>query len=361
MIDYYNNKYTDSDVTDFNEGSEIRNLLEAVACDIFHLEYNDQQMLRAGFLPTSYGSFLDLFGEELDAPRTLGVSAQGTVTFSISEALTYPITIPQYTRLVASSTGLFYQTYMTVEIPVGETSVDCPVFSEVPGAGTNTDAGTIDLFYDDATYSEVSVTNAEAITGGTDTESDEDYRARLMEIKSQDGFGSMEYYKRLGKVAGVHDIAIVDSASYTGKVLVNPYTKPLTNTILVEVTAQYTNEKNLVYNHSFEVAECAYTTVPLELTAVVSDEVEDSLFTDCLSCIFNGGETLIANTQINCKGASINESLTNYQILTILEQLPFVIQITNLTSDESTFTKLTPDTNKSLKLGVIQITQQISE
>ena len=37
MIDYYNSKYPDTQITDFNEGSEIRNLLESIAVDIYHL------------------------------------------------------------------------------------------------------------------------------------------------------------------------------------------------------------------------------------------------------------------------------------------------------------------------------------
>ena len=46
MIDFYNYKHPDTEITDFNEGSEIRNLLEAIATIIFHLEYNDQQILK---------------------------------------------------------------------------------------------------------------------------------------------------------------------------------------------------------------------------------------------------------------------------------------------------------------------------
>ena len=45
MIDYYNDKLMigETRVTDFNEGSEIRNLLEAVAVDVYNLmeELND--------------------------------------------------------------------------------------------------------------------------------------------------------------------------------------------------------------------------------------------------------------------------------------------------------------------------------
>ena len=363
MINYYNEKYPESQITDFNEGSEIRNLLEALAVDIFHLELNDQQILTASFLSTSYGTYLDLFGEELNTPRVQGRQAWGTCTFTIPQALTYPITIPAPTTLVAEDTGLFYNTSITVEIPIGETSVDCTCYSQVTGAGTNAEADTITLFQDPTLFPEVTVTNTEAFTGGTDIEPDNEYRERLLTVKGQDNFGSLEYYKRIGnRVKGVHDVALVTSSNgYTAKVLVNGYEKPLDEDILATVTEVYTLSKNIVYDHTFEVAETGYTTKPLEITAVVTDEVENSLFEDLLELFFNGGEATIANTQFNMKGCNINESATNYQILTALETLPFVVQITSMTTGNATFSKLTPGTNKALKLGTVTITQQVAE
>ena len=362
MIDFYNDKYSDTEITDFNEGSEIRNLLEAIATNIFHLEYDDQQILQASFLATSWGSWLDLFGEELNLPRTPGRQSQGDVTFSIPEPVNYLITIPQATRLVASDTGLYYDTYMTVEIPIGETSVDCPIYSVVPGAGTNAKADTITLFENTLLYQEVSVTNPLDCTGGTDTESDEDYRTRLLEKKGEDGFGSLEYYKKLGKVKGVHDIALVTSTNgYTGKVLVNGYNKPLDTSILNEVTSLYTNEKNLVYNQTFEVAEVDYTVLDLEIECGVTDEVEDQIFIDALTNFINGGQVTLASTQLSAKGCVINESITNYQLMTMLEILPFVVQVTEITNDGDVFSKLTPEDDTVFKLGTVTITQEIVE
>lgn len=362
MIDFYNYKHPDTEITDFNEGSEIRNLLEAIATNIFHLEYNDQQILKASFLATSWGSWLDLFGEELKLPRDPGRQSQGDVTFSIPEPVNYLITIPQATRLVASDTGLYYDTYMTVEIPIGETSVDCPIYSVVPGAGTNAKADTITLFENTSLYPSVSVTNPEDCTGGTDTESDETYRQRLLDKKGEDGFGSLEYYKKLGKVDGVHDIALVTSSNgFTGKVLVNGYNKPLESSILAEVTSLYTNEKNLVYNQTFEVEEVDYTVLDLEIECGVTDEVEDQIFIDALTNFINGGQVTLASTQLSAKGCTINESVTNYQLMTMLETLPFVVQVTSITNDGDVFHKLTPDTDSVFKLGTVTITQEIVE
>ena len=359
MIDAYNEKYPDSNITDFNEGSEIRNLLESISADIFHIEYNENLLLRQAFLVTATGSYLDLYGQEYGIAREIAKQAQGTVTFSISESVNYLITIPQYTRIVDTATGLYYETWTSCEIPIGETSVDCPVYSVVTGAGTNIPAESEFLFYDQNQFQEVSISNDAAFTGGCDAESDEDYRERLIEAKTSDGFGSREYYTKLGRVKGVHDIALVDSATHTAKVIVNGYQKPITDNLLATVTAQYTNEKNLVYNHSFEVEKATFTTAPLEITIGVTDEIPDSVIIQILTNFFNGGIITANNQQWNHKGCSVNSSLTNYEIMTLLEQIQGVIQVTNINSGGVSFNKLTPATNKVLKLGSVSIIQNV--
>lgn len=363
MIDFYNLKYPDSKITDFNEGSEIRNLLESIAVDIYHLENDNQVILRACFLATSYGQYLDLFGEEYNTPRITANRSWGSVTFSISEPVNYVITIPQYTLLVSSTTGLYYQTNMTVEIPIGETSVDCPVFSTVPGAGTNAEAGTITLFEDTSKFREVSITNTDAFSGGTDNESDDDYRTRLLAVKSQDKFGSKEYYNRIGvKVRGVHDVLLTPTTGgYTAKVLVNGNNKPLASSVLAEVTSVYTDENNLVYDHSFLVEETGYTDLDLEITVGVTGEVDDQLFVDLLSTFVNGGSVTIAGSDFAYRGLMINGIVTNYVLLSLLESLPFVVQVTSLTSNGVLFNKITPDTNTVLKLGDVTVTQEVVE
>lgn len=363
MIDYYNNKYPNVGITDFNEGSEVRNLLESIATDIFHMEMDNQLILRACFLATTYGTYLDLYGEEYNTPRIQASQSWGTVTFSISEPVNYLITIPQYTILVSSKTGLYYQTNMTVEIPIGETTVDCPAFSTVPGAGTNAEAGTINLFEDTSKFREVSVTNTEPFEGGANNESDEDYRNRLLAVKSQDKFGSREYYNRIGnQVKGVHDVLLVPSANdYDAKVLVNGHKKPLAPSILTEVTGVYTAEQNLVYNQSFEVAEVGYTDLNLEITAGVSDEVDTQLFIDALTNFIDGGVTMIAGTEFSSRGLLINGFVTNYVLLTLLETLPFVVQVTSLTSDGELFNKIIPDENTVIKLGDVSVVQDVVE
>lgn len=361
MINEFNKKYPNADITDFNEGSVIRNILESLSADIYHLEYNDNLLLRETFLTTASSSYLDLHGEGLNIRRGIALQAQGTVTFSISDGnpVNYLITIPQYTRIVDTATGLYYETWSSCEIPIGETSVTCPVYSVITGAGTNIPARSEFLFYDQNQFQEVSISNDAAFTGGCDAESDEDYRNRLIEAKTSDGFGSREYYTKLGRVQGTHDIALVDSETHTAKVIVNGYSKPISDDLLVSVTAQYNNEKNLVYNHSFEVEKASFTITPLEIEIGVTDTIQDSVIVQILTNYFDGGIITANNQQWNNKGCSVNTSLTNYEIMTLLERIQGVVQVTRLTSDNEPFNKLEPDTNTVLKLGTVTITQNM--
>jgi len=361
MINYFNNKYPETKITDFNEGSEIRNLLESISADIYHLESQENSLLRQAFITTATGGYLDLHGEGLNVTRGIALQSQGTVTFSISEPVNYLITIPQHTRIVDTATGLYYETWTSCEIPIGETSVTCPVYSVVTGAGTNIPANSDFLFYNQNQFQEVSISNDADFTGGCDAESDEDYRNRLIEAKTSDGFGSRKYYTKLGRVKGVHDIALVNSATHTAKVIVNGYSKPISDDLLTLVTAQYTNEKNIVYNHSFEVEKATFTNVPLEIDIGVTDEIQDSVIIQILTNFFNGGIITANNQQWNHKGCSVNSSLTSYEIMTLLEQIQGVIQVTLITSAGRPFNKLTPSTNKVLKLGTVNITQNVVE
>ena len=345
MIDSFNDKYPKPKITDFNEGSVIRNILESIGTDIFHMELNDESLIQLAFLTTMFGSYLDLKGEELQTPRILGSSSIGNVTFSIPEAQTIEITI----------------TTAETRINIGDTSCSVSAVSQVTGEAANSRAGKITVFRDNKPSELLSVTNTAAFTGGTDYEEDEAYRERLLAKQGEDSFGSREYYIRLGEsVDGVHDVLLTDATGYTAKVLVNGDEKPLDDDILALVVAQYI-EPNLVYKQTFLVEECDYTEVDLEITAGVYEEVDDQLFIDFLRVVFDGGFIEAGRTsdsiQLTCPGVRIGEYLTVFQLMTAIESLSFVTQILSITSDSETFTKLEPDTDTVLRLGEVTITQ----
>ena len=64
MINYYALKVGagESKVTDFNEGSEIRNLLESFAVDLYVLLLNQEQLTQICFVETAEGEWLGKHG-----------------------------------------------------------------------------------------------------------------------------------------------------------------------------------------------------------------------------------------------------------------------------------------------------------
>ena len=354
MIDYYNEKYPNVRITDFNEGSEIRNLLEAIAVDIYHLEKQSMEMQRIPFLSTSYGRWLDLIGTDMNLPRNMGTQSYGVVTFTIPDTETSEVTIPAGTVLKSNITGLDFLTQNDAIIAIGETSVDCTAYSRVVGTNTNADPSTITVF-ETQPYNGLAVTNTNSFVGGTDSETDDEYRARLQKAKESAGFGSKQYYINLAEsVPGVHDVILTTASGYTGKFIVNGDAKPIASSTVDQVFALLNDETKILYNHSFITEAVTYTTVPLEIECSTSVTVDTDLITSVLGYLFNGGVYSSVYP-----GLSINESLSKYVIMNCLESIPGILQVTDLTSDETSFSKLEPASNKVLKLGTVTVTQNV--
>lgn len=356
MIDFYNEKYPDVNITDFNEGSAIRNVIESLAVEGYHILKVDNDINKRAFISTAIGNYLDLHGADINVPRDLGKEAWGVVTFTIPSEEAFEIVIPSDTILVANDTGLQFKTINDAYISVGETSVDVAVKSVVVGDNCNAVAGTINTFYDNKPYIYLNVVNNEDLNGGTDSETDDEYRERLLKLKRKDNFGSIEHYISLGtEIEGVHDVLIVDSENHTGKVLVNGDVKPTTDEVLALAVAAYSDESNLVFKQTFEVEKAATDVVDLEIECDVSQEMAVTEFKNALEKLFDGSPN-------DYNGLSINESLTKYLIMSCLEsELPFVYQITNLTRSNSAFTKITPATNKVLMIRNVSVTQNVVE
>ena len=127
----------------------------------------------------------------------------------------------------------------------------------------------------------VTVTNAENIINGTDYEDDEAYRQRLLENVREEGFGTVAYYMKLGKsVTGVHDVKLVSNTdsehSYTRKVLVNGFTKPVEDSVLLDVFTAFSDLSNIVLGHSFIVEKVVPQIVNLTFNLNVTTEISES-------------------------------------------------------------------------------------
>ena len=203
VIKFYDLKVQEGEtrVTDFNEGSEIRNLIESFVVDIYHLMEMETDILRNCFIDTATGNWLDKIGLHpfVQLPRETGSASIGSVTFTLPSALTSEVIIPSNTILVGDN-DLYYATDSDCIINIGDLSNTVNITCSTVGKDGNTESNTITTI-DDSFINEylVTVTNPNSTVNGVDYEDDEVYRERLLNYVRRDDFGSIGYYKDLAE------------------------------------------------------------------------------------------------------------------------------------------------------------------
>jgi hypothetical protein len=362
MVQYYEEKLEigETRVSDFNEGSEVRNLLEAIAVDIYNMMEDQNELAKIAFVETAEGEWLDKHGANpfIQLARDEGTEATGFVTFSIPEVMTSDVLIPEGTIIVSTDNSLDYVTESDLIIGVGETSITGSAICLTVGEDGNCPEDTITLIEDDLGVNGITVTNEEPFTNGTDYEEDEEYRERLLAFVRQDDFGSISYYHRIcEEVDGVHDVNFIDASGYTKKCLVNGSSKPTSDTVLADVLEVLTVPDNVVLGHNFTVAKPDYVVKDLTLNLTVSEEVEDELINNILTSIFDG---VGLEGEISYDGLSIGEALTKeslYNALLLVDEVEEVVVLV----DGSEMTDFVVDEDEALQLGTVEINQTLVE
>ena len=356
MINYYEMKLEvgETRITDFNEGSEIRNLLEAFAVGIYALLEEQNEVTKLAFIQTSVGESLDKIGTLpfINLPRIEGDEAEGMVTFTLAEALTEDYVIPVETIVMASDTGLEYATTSDCTIFANETSSEVLVECLTEGSDGNAEIGAIDTINDANIDTEVvSVSNTEAIINGTDYEDDEIYRQRLLENVREEGFGTIAYYMKLGKsVTGVHDVKLVSDTTYTRKVLVNGFTKPVADSILLDVLTAFSDLANLVLGHNFIVDKVASQTVNLTFNLGVTTTIDNNELLSNLTAFVNG----LDYDRMEYEGVNIGQSLTKNDLINCFNVFDTVVNVEPyITGESEQLTVIECDSDKVLKLGTV--------
>lgn len=361
MINYYNQKLElgETKVTDFNEGSEIRNLLESIAVDLYSLMEDNYEVSKIAFIPTAYGEWLDNHGANplIKLERNQGTEAVGLVTFSIPNAVTSDTVISEDTIIVSSENNLEYATDSECVIKAGDTSADAFVTCLTVGTDGNSPANTLTIIDDNNIDNSVSVTNAEALLGGTDYEDDDTYRQRLLDFVRQDDFGSIGYYEKLGNnVEGVHDIILTNTNNTLITVVVNGDAKPVSDIVLAAVLTEFTDTNNIVIGHNFTVESVEYTIIGSGFAININTEQQLTVeeINELLTCIFNGGTT---NNNYEFTGLSIGESLSYSTLVSSFESNFDVINTVSFTYNSENFDNLSPaSSSKVLQIDTANIT-----
>ena len=189
-------------ITDFNSGSIIMTMFEAVA-RIVERAYIDTRVGYQNNLRKIAYSIFDFYKKD-------GSYATVNLQFSRLSAGSSSVTIPVGTRV---SDGTYY--FVTTEsgtINAGETvSRDIAAIAEVIGVDYNVRANTLTIIESSVPAEVIAVNNAVKATGGADTESDTEMLARFKEYIN--GLqGTNEYGIESGVLAidGVRSVGLVE-------------------------------------------------------------------------------------------------------------------------------------------------------
>jgi uncharacterized phage protein gp47/JayE len=227
------------------------------------------------------------------------------------------------------------------------------------GSDGNVPADDITIILDKTLPSGLTVNNNEDLTGGVDTEDDDDYRKRLLAHIRRDDFGSIGYYTDLlTGIDGVHDVKLVDATGYTKKALINGYTKPVSDTILLRALNYLTDTEKITLGHHFTVDEPDYIDLDLTVNLDVTEEYPETELTNILETFINGGSS---DYILEFEGYNIGQSVTPSELVEIFKLLDQVINVTVLTGDGDPFTGLTIGSGEVVQLGSVSFVQTVVE
>lgn len=246
-------------LTDFNEGSEIRNLIEAFAVYAMGNEERINDLVYIMDILNADGEYLDLLASQpqIDMERIEGVEATGDVIFTVQNALLEELLVPAGT-IVSAENGMDFETTTDNILVPGTLAMTCGVRAIDTGVDGNIPANTIITKIDG--YDAIdgfTVSNPNAFTGGMDFEEDNAFRDRILAKLRLQKFGSKPYYVAMlrQQYREAHDILFDTSASgYTAVVTPNSYKGDSAQAQLeVDIASYLNNENNKLMHHTFDV------------------------------------------------------------------------------------------------------------
>ena len=351
-------------VTDFNEGSEIRNLLESVAVDHYVILDDQNEHAKITFIDTAYGEWLDKHGQHprLRLERNQGAEAVGEVTFTIPAVSAEQTIIPEGTLLASTETGLQFSTDYDAVIEIGDLNVDVQCTCMSVGEDGNVVSGSIDLIDDEfLDIKGITVTNNDPFTNGVDYEEDEAYRARLLEYIRREDFASLPYYINLAEsVPGVHDVKLVDEVGVSKKILVNGDVKETSDTLLVDVLAKFTDTRNLGLNHTFNVGKPLFVKYSMNVVVNVDAELPEGTFEDLIIKYVDGGYSTF-DGRIDFNGVNIGQSISKDEFVNALRIIDNVqdATVTIYNSSSTSVNECSVDVDEVVEITSVNVTQNI--
>lgn len=151
----------------------------------------------AAFALWSWGEYLDDIAEAIGVTRLAATFASGEATFTGAEGDTVPAGARVAVEGAADGTpGPEYEVQADGTIAVGDTTVTVPITAAEAGSAGNVGGAAIVLMVTPLADTITAVTNADPISGGSDVETDEGLRQRVIDAFQSQGSGTVRDYER---------------------------------------------------------------------------------------------------------------------------------------------------------------------
>lgn len=160
-------------------GCDLAVRLWAASAELQALEQQADWVLDQSFPQTAQGVYLDRHGVMRGLNRLPAVRSAGKLRFSVENAPAMDLTI-QAGTVCMTAEEVRVRTTADALLPAGELYTDAPAEAVEPGAGGNVTPGAV-RFLTACPVAVTAVTNPDAFTGGSDSEDDEAFRARILE------------------------------------------------------------------------------------------------------------------------------------------------------------------------------------
>lgn len=214
------NKYKELSMAEVPELSDIDIRMKILAGEIYNDEVNLEFLKRQIFPMTATGEYLDYHADDRGLKRKPAVKATGEVRFFTDDYAQQSIVIPKGT--IVSTGGINPIRFLTDEektLQQGNYYVTVKCIAEKGGIDGNVTPNKIDTMVTNVVGID-SVNNLWSFNGGSDAESDDALRNRVLNSYAYLSNGTNKsYYKRLAlSVDGVYSVNVVPKARGVGTV-----------------------------------------------------------------------------------------------------------------------------------------------
>jgi uncharacterized phage protein gp47/JayE len=185
---------------DISVGSATYKIMESVASEISNATNNSTLLTYGLDVTTYFGTELDAFVNIFGITRQLGTRSIGTAVFSTPSPAMQNYDIPLGTQVSANVSQYFNNVAFTTTSPAtiasGQTSINVPVVSTLPGSFNNVPAQTIAQITTPL-VGVTNVTNTYPLTNGTDTETDSQLQQRFLNTAFSNFAGTIPKFQSI--------------------------------------------------------------------------------------------------------------------------------------------------------------------